>query len=215
MRALWTVICLLSLSTQMFASEPEVWACADAEGEAFDLVLWPDGTVVTTWVKGPLGARGERGFWHRGGGRVLALLEDGWSDVISPTRDGSFEHAGRGPGASLHDPPSNQSPARMLEGLDRKLVGVWVFTSGSRIESRYVCFRSDRRLFSSDGNTGSWIPLTNAARCEWKDGSIEVIRWQGTTASLQSWEAGVPTRKVAPTVSTPFRVGADGVQVIP
>lgn len=214
MRVWVLVACLLACGSVCAEPRrvPEIWACKDGDGETFDLLLWPDGTAVSTWVKGNDGAAGERGIWHRLGRNTLVLFVDGWTDRLSTDKSGETRHQGYQLGTPIDGEPTNEGPALRLKGTTADVVGVWIFQNASGAGSRYVTIRSDGKVFA-DGMAGTWVPAGKGIRCEWDDGAIDLLFPRGP--QLRSWPPRVPTRSTPPVESRPLRVGSSELHLVP
>src|SRR5262245_13090492 len=90
------------------------WTVTDAGGPVFDIVVFKNGQAVTNWVKGPAGARGERGYWRADQQRLTIVYTNGCTDVIQPTED-KFSYSRYEAGSALDAKPIVQAEARRLE----------------------------------------------------------------------------------------------------
>lgn len=153
------------------------WTTRDEQGQVFDIVIFPNGQAITNWTKSPDGARGERGYWRREAGRLLAFYQDGWTDLIVAT-PGDFEHRGFAPGTSLSAPPTNQAPAQRLPN-DAKtgFVGIWRLNQEPDGSYLYLALQSNGRAFSTinGGTEGKWEATDKGALCTWPDGWVDLI----------------------------------------
>lgn len=152
------------------------WSAADGDGEMFDVIFFANGQVVTNWMKGSTGPRGERGFWRRDGARAVAFYDDGWTDVFEPAGDG-FVHRGFSPGTALNMPPSNEAPASRVADPRARFVGVWRLSEEPADSYTFVAVKSDGRAVSSvNGRTeGTWEPDGDGFVCRWPDGWTDRI----------------------------------------
>ncbi len=174
-----------------------VWTTQDEQGQVFDIVIFPNGQAVTNWTKGPEGARGERGYWRRETGRLIAVYQDGWTDIITTTADG-FEHRGFSPGTSLDAPPTNKAPAQRLpEDGKAAYVGVWRLNKEPDGSYLYLALQSSGRALSTinGGTEGKWEVSDKGATCTWPDGWVDLIARGPEGWQRRSWvgsETGAP-----------------------
>lgn len=143
-----------------------IWSTRDDQGEAFDMVIFPNGQAVTTWSKGIDGARGERGFWRRENNRLVAVYHDGWTDVLEPVADG-FLHKGFSPETHLGAPPTNSAPAVKITAPAANFAGIWRMNREPDGSYQYVALysggqgleHSERRHGGNLGADGKRRPL--------------------------------------------------------
>jgi hypothetical protein len=175
-----------------------VWTTVDEQGEAFDLVVFPNGQVVTNWAKGVDGARGERGNWRKTPDGIIALYDDGWTDRIIAAPDGTFRHEGFAPGMTIGGPPKNSAPAQRVDGPRAAYTGVWRMNREPDGSYQYVALFSNGRALSTvaGGPTGQWETTEKGARCTWPaDGWIDLIESSPEGWRKLSWvgsESGMP-----------------------
>lgn len=152
------------------------WSTIDEQGQLFDLLIFPDGQVVTTWTKGKHGARGELGFWRLENNRILIFLEDGWTDSLEKTADG-IAHHGYPPGSALDKPPATTEPAQRLPKTIAGTVGVWRLNKEPDGEYQYLAIQSNGRAFSSvnGGTEGTWKQKGKSVECIWPDGWTDIL----------------------------------------
>lgn len=165
------------------------WTTEDEQGQAFDIVIFPNGQIVTNWAKGPLGPRGERGFWRRETGRLLATYQDGWTDILTATQEG-FEHKGFSPGTPLSAAPTNQAAAQRLSDEGKTAyIGVWRLNQEPDGSYLYVALQSNGRALSTinGGTEGKWEVTEKGAVCTWPDGWVDVISRGAGNWQRSSW----------------------------
>lgn len=152
------------------------WSTIDEQGQLFDLLIFPDGQVVTTWTKGKHGARGELGFWRLENNRILMFLEDGWTDSLEKTVEGIVHH-GYPPGSSLDKPPATTEPAQRLSADIAGTVGVWRLNKEPDGDYQYLAIQSNGRAFSSvnGGTEGTWKQKGKTIECRWPDGWTDIL----------------------------------------
>lgn len=152
------------------------WALSDEQNAVFDAVLFEDGTVRTTWVKGSHGAEGEGGRWRIYGNGVRLDYDDGWIDVIRIGELG-FEQVSYSPETPLDGAWSNHGKAVRIEGAVAPFVGVYrlVAQDGAPFA---VALRSDGAAFKSidADQRGLWRVRDGAAEILWADGWVNEIR---------------------------------------
>ncbi len=173
-----------------------VWTTRDEQGQPFDVVLFQNGQAVSTWVKGPAGAKGQRGFWRVVDGQICALFDDGWSDRIV-MRDGEPLHKGYAPGLSLADSPTNSAPAQRFDGDAATFVGVWRLNREPDGSYLYLSLQANGAAYSTiNGITeGRWEFVEGAAKVTWPDGWVDQLERSGGTWQKRSWvggESGTP-----------------------
>jgi len=192
-----------------------VWTTKDDQGEAFEMVIFSNGQAVTNWSKGLGGAKGERGFWRKEGARLLAVYEDGWTDVLEPSGPG-FVHKGFSPQTQIGGPPTNSAQAEIVAGPLAPYVGVWRMNREPGGSYQYVALFSSGRAFSTvnGGTEGSWTVTEKGARCTWpKDGWVDLIEHGAEGWQKRSW-VGAETNTPAD-VSPVVRVGEEKFSVTP
>ena len=165
-----------------------IWTTADAQGQGFDIVIFPNGQAVTNWAKGPEGARGERGYWRQDEQRLTAVYSDGSTDIIEPDESG-FRHRRYSAGSPLDSHPMAQSEAKRAEGSQSALVGVWRLNKEPDGSHLYIALQSNGRAISTinGGTEGKWRANERGALCEWPDGWIDQIE-RGTAGwQKRSW----------------------------
>ncbi len=191
------------------------WAASDEQGQPFDLVLFPNGQAVTTWVKGASGARGERGFWRAVNGGATVFFDDGWTDRLI-VRDGQVFHQGFAPDAAVGAPPRNESPANRILGPTMPFVGVWRLNKELDGNYLYVALQSGGRAFSMiDGGTeGKWEMTDAGALCTWPDGWNDLIYGSPTGYQKRSW-VGPASNATPPDISPASRVGEERFAITP
>ena len=125
-----------------------IWTTADAQGQTFDIVIFPNGQAVTNWAKGTEGARGERGYWRQDQQRLTAAYSDGSTDIIAP--DGNrFRHQRFSAGSPLDSEPTAQTEAERAEGSQFALVGVWRLNKEPDGSHLYIALQSNGRAIST------------------------------------------------------------------
>ena len=209
-------------ATQAVALEPArnkvsyegIWTTADAQGQAFDIVIFPNGQAVTNWAKGPEGAQGERGYWRQDEQRLTAVYSDGNTDIIEPDGSG-FRHRRYSAGSPLDSQPMAQSEAKRAEGSQSALVGVWRLNKEPDGSHLYIALQSNGRAISTinGGTEGKWRANESGALCEWPDGWFDQIE-RGTGGwQKRSW---IGSESSAPAdLSLATRVGETRFSVEP
>jgi len=190
------------------------WVTADDQGQAFELVVFPGGQAVSTWVKGPSGPRGERGFWRTDGNQLIVMFQDGWTDLIIQNAD-SFVHRGFEPGADLSGRWKNESPARRVEG--DTFTGVWQLNKEPDGSYLYVTLQSSGRAFStiSGGTEGRWEMTKDGALCAWPDGWNDLLFPAQDGYQKRSWVGPADQNATPPDISMAIRVGSERFSVTP
>jgi hypothetical protein len=168
-----------------------VWSTSDERGQPFDMVLFPNGQAVSTWVKGPAGAKGQRGFWRVVDGEIHAVFDDGWSDRLV-MRSGELRHEGFAPGLSLAEPPTNSARAERFEGEAATFVGVWRLNREPDGSYLYLSLQANGTAYSTiNGLTeGRWELLEGLARVTWPDGWVDQLERSGGGWQKRSWVGG-------------------------
>jgi hypothetical protein len=191
-----------------------IWTTADAQGQAFDIVIFPNGQAVTNWAKGTEGARGERGYWRQDQQRLTAAYSDGSTDIIAP--DGSrFRHQRFSAGSPLDSQPAAQTEAKRAEGDQSALIGVWRLNKEPDGSHLYIALQSNGRAICTinGGTEGKWTANERGALCEWPDGWVDQIE-RGTAGwQKRSW---IGSESSAPAdLSLATRVGETRFSVEP
>jgi hypothetical protein len=165
-----------------------LWTTTDAQGQAFDIIIFPNGQAVTNWTKGAEGARGERGYWRQDEQRVTVVYSDGSTDVIE-RGDHGFQHRRYSAGSPLDSQPLAQSEARRGEGNDSVLVGVWRLNKEPDGSHLYIALQSNGRAVSTinGGTEGRWKVNEKGALCEWPDGWVDQIERGNAGWQKRSW----------------------------
>jgi hypothetical protein len=192
-----------------------VWTTKDDQGDVFEMVIFPNGQAVTNWSKGLGGAKGERGFWREDGGRLIAIYEDGWTDVLEVSDDG-FTHKGYSPETPLGDTPTNSAPAEKVSSPTASFVGVWRLNREPGGTYQYVALYANGRAFSTvnGGTEGSWEAAENGVKCTWpKDGWVDVIEHGPGGWQKRSW-VGAESETLAD-ISQVVRVGEEKFSITP
>lgn len=204
-----------SPGTQEATAFEGVWTTRDNQDGAFEILIFPNGQALTNWSGGIDGAKGQRGFWRRDGNRLLAVYEDGWTDVLEPDATG-FVHKGFSPGTSLGGRPTNSAPAQKFADPAAAFVGVWRMNREPDGSYQYIALFADGRARSTvDGGTdGRWELVEDGVRCTWpKDGWVDRITRGPEGWKKRSWvgaESDLPA-DVSPVV----RVGVDKFSLTP
>ncbi|HEY5706382.1 MAG TPA: hypothetical protein VIS96_12485 [Terrimicrobiaceae bacterium] len=191
-----------------------IWTTQDAQGQAFDIVIFPNGQAVTNWAKGVEGARGERGYWRQDEQRLTAVYSDGSTDIIEPYESG-FRHRRYSAGSPLDSQPTAQTEATRAEGNEAALVGVWRLNKEPDGSHLYIVLQSSGRAISTvaGGTEGKWKANEKGALCEWPDGWVDQIE-RGTAGwQKRSW---IGSESSAPAdLSLATRVGETRFSVEP
>ncbi|MEI6032840.1 MAG: hypothetical protein WCS65_01010 [Verrucomicrobiae bacterium] len=190
------------------------WATSDAQGQAFDVVIFPGGQAVSTWVKGPGGAHGERGFWRTERGRLLVVFHDGWTDEIV-AKGGAYVHRGFEPGADLGGIWKNEAAARKVE--DGGFTGIWQLNKEPDGSTLYVALQSCGRAFSTvgGGREGKWSATKDGALCSWPDGWNDLISPSQGGHQKRSWVGPEEQNATPPDISPATRVGNQKFTISP
>lgn len=193
-----------------------VWSVKDGQGDPFDMVIFSNGQVVTNWTKGTTGARGERGFWRVDGANLIAIYDDGWTDVLFPEGSG-FGHRGYAPGTALHQPPSNSSEATPIKGLFKEFTGIWRLNKEPDGNYLYVALFSTGRAISTinGGTEGKWEIQGESALCRWPDGWTDVIERGPDGYQKRSWVGAAPPENTPADLSPATRVGETRFSISP
>ena len=172
------------------------WTVVDGGGPIFDIVIFKNGQAVTNWVKGPAGARGERGYWRSDQQRLTIIYTNGCTDVIQPAEE-KFSYSRYEAGSALDAKPMVHAEARLLENSQLALIGVWRLNQEPDGSHLYIALQSNGSAFSTinGATSGKWKANANGALCEWPDGWIDQIE-RGTGGwQKRSWigsETGAP-----------------------
>ena len=191
-----------------------IWTAADAQGQAFDIVIFPNGQAVTNWTKGTDGARGERGYWRQDQQRLTAVYSDGSTDIIAPDGSG-FRHQRYSAGSPLDSQPTAQTEAERAEGRQFALVGVWRLNKEPDGSHLYIALQSNGRAISTinGGTEGKWTANERGALCEWPDGWVDQIERGAAGWQKRSW---IGSESSAPAdLSLATRVGETRFSVEP
>lgn len=179
------------VSSGAIADPVGTWSTRDENGQPFDLVLFENGQAISTWVKGPMGVKGERGFWRKTAQGVLVFFEDGWTDQIVLTAEGIM-HQGFAPGASLTEAPTNAAPAEKSAPDISAFTGVWRLNREPDGTYLHITLQANGTAFSSiNGLTeGRWELVGGTAKSTWPDGWVDVIERVDGSWQKRSWVGG-------------------------
>ena len=191
-----------------------VWSVHDNQGQPFNLILFPNGQAVSTWVKGPQGPRGERGFWREMDGILRVFFDDEWTDRLL-VLEGTLTHQRFAPGNSLSGPPTISAPTERFAADAAAFVGVWRLNREPDGSYLYLALQSDGAAFSTiNGLTeGRWEAVDKAAKISWPDGWKDVIERSAGSWQKRSW-VGAEEGTLAD-VSQATRVGETRFSVEP
>lgn len=192
-----------------------VWTTRDDQGEAFEMVIFPNGQAVTNWSKGLGGAKGERGFWRKEGARLIAIYEDGWTDVLEPADDG-FTHSGYSPETPIGGTPTNSAPAEKVSGPTAPYVGIWRLNREPGGTYQYVALYASGRAFSTvnGGTEGTWEVTEKGGKCTWpRDSWVDLIEHGPSGWQKRSW-VGAESETPAD-ISQVLRVGEEKFSITP
>jgi hypothetical protein len=179
------------------------------------MVIFPNGQAVTNWSKGIEGAKGERGFWRREGARLIAVYEDGWTDVLEPDGEG-FVHKGFSPQTQIGGPPTNSAKAERVPSPAATYAGVWRLNREPGGTYQYVALFSHGRALSTvnGGTPGTWEATPAGVRCTWpKDGWVDLIEHGPQGWQKRSWVG--PETETPADESPVVRVGEEKFSVTP
>lgn len=167
------------------------WCTQGNNDQPFDLVLFDSGQAVSTWVKGPTGAKGERGFWRKTAQGVLVFFEDGWTDQLILTNEGVV-HQGFAPGISPGEPPTNEATAEKTSPDTAVFTGVWRLNREPDGSYLYITLQANGAAFSTiNGITeGRWELTEGGAKATWPDGWVDVIERVDGSWQKRSWVGG-------------------------
>ncbi len=203
-----------SLTTSDFLG---TWTTVDDQGQVFDIVIFPNGQVVTNWTKGKDGAYGERGLWRREGSRLIAFYHDGTSDIMEIRPDGT-RYTGHTSGAPLDTPPNSTSTARRLSETEAKFLGVWRLNKEPDGTYQYLALQSNGRAFSTvnGGTEGRWVVVDGAAECTWPDGWVDRLELTADGWQKRSSIGSATNSADAPAdISAAIRVGETRFEIVP
>ena len=193
------------------------WTTMDDQGQVFDIVIFPNGQVVTNWTKSKAGAYGERGLWRRENARLVAFYHDGTSDIMEAGPDGTI-YTGHASGAPLEAAPSSTSTARRLTAEEAKFVGVWRLNREPDGTYQYLSLQSNGRAFSTvnGGTEGKWVAANGAAECTWPDGWVDRLELSPDGWQKRSSIGSAPNDTDAPAdISAAVRVGESRFEISP
>jgi hypothetical protein len=191
-----------------------VWTLTDAQGQSFDMVIFPNGQVVTNWAKGSEGARGERGYWRQDHERFTAIYSDGATDIIEWDESG-FRHRRYAAGSPLDSQPAAQGEAQRVEGNQSAMLGVWRLNKEPDGSHLYIAIQSGGRAISTiNGATeGKWTANERGVLCEWPDGWVDQIERGAAGWQKRSWIG--PESSAPADLSLATRVGETRFSVEP
>ncbi|MCE9619864.1 MAG: hypothetical protein K8R92_08140 [Planctomycetes bacterium] len=183
------------------------WALTDSQNALFNVNLLEDGLAISTWSKGPDGAKGERGTWKIEDGVLVMNWTDGWMDVIQLGQIG-FEKYSYAPRASRQGIPTSFGQAiKVLDGSS-PWVGVWRTRSADpNYQSKpfYIVLQSNGSAVKSIDaiNTGCWQLQQGGIAIYFSDGWFMMVKRDGDAVESRSWAPGA-SRTGPPTGSAPM-----------
>ena len=181
------------------------WALNDTGNQLFNIVVRPDRTVVSNWSKGTRGAEGERGRWKRTGTRLVISYQDGWTDVLSPSRYGISRQSYQ-PGVDTDDSPSSFGSAVRVDDPSAYFCGVFQIGDGGgfvSLLSSGLAYKSEALSnvigASVDLIPGTWSIDAEFAVISWSDQIIQRVSRQRGVYVLESIPAGsMPSKMLRP-----------------
>lgn len=191
-----------SLPADLFTG---AWSVTDAQGEAFDLIIFPNGQAVSTRAKSPAGARGERGLWRSDAKSITIFFDNGWTDRLSSEGQGFF-YEGFAPGLPLSSKPTNQSPASRVDPERAGFAGVWRLNQEPDGSYLYAILQSSGRAFGSVNPEGTWKVTPEGALCSWPDGWNDLISRTPDGFQKRAW-VGTEQNATPPDLSPAVRIG--------
>jgi len=188
-----------------------VWTTTDTQGRNFDIVVFPNGQVVTNRN---VHARGERGFWRLEGNRFLGVFEDGWTHSLEALADQTL-YQGTDPGGSLRTDPDGGTLATRVDEAKAPFVGIWRMNKEPDGSYLYLALQSNGQALSTinGGTEGLWELTQQGALCTWPDGWVDLIERIPGGWQKRSW-VGVESDAPAD-LSKATRVGEARFEIIP
>jgi len=185
-----------------------VWRTEDEQGQAFDLLLFPNGQVVSTWTKGTSGAHGERGFWRAQEVGALVFAASGKSYRLAATNAG-FECAHFPIGVGISPAAPHASPAEHIVGELAVFVGIWKLNKEPDGSFLYITLQSSGRAYSTiaGGTEGKWEVTKEGALIQWPDGWSDLIFSASDGFQKRSWVGTIEQNATPPDISPATRVG--------
>ncbi len=191
-----------------------IWTTRDAQGQLFDIIVFPNGQAVTNWTKGTEGARGERGYWRQDEQRLTVLYSDGSTDILEQD-ESEVRHRRYSPGSPLDAQPVARGDAKRADSNQSPLIGVWQLNKEPDGSHLYIALQSNGRAISTinGGTEGKWKTNEKGALCEWPDGWVDQIERGISGWQKRSW---VGSETSAPAdLSLATRVGEARFSVAP
>jgi hypothetical protein len=185
-----------------------VWAAVDHDGDLFDIVIYPNGTAVTNWSKGPDGAKGQMGKWKATAEGIDISYPDGWKDKFKRSGTG-FMQEGYAPGARKEAIPMNTCrPIRVTEPRAR-YVGVWETPDRDSGKPLYIAVFSDGTAKKTNPRNakGLWSVQYGNAWFTWEDGWHNRIVRTETKFVDQVWRPTETPEMTQPAILAIKRVG--------
>ncbi len=184
-----------------------VWAAVDHDGDLFDIVVYPNGTAVTNWSKGPDGAKGQLGKWTATAEGIEIKFPDGWRDVFKRSGTG-FMQEGYGPGTKNALPMNTCRVIRVTEPRAR-FVGVWETPERETGKTLYIAVFSDGTAKKSlpANAKGLWSVQYGNAWFNWEDGWNNRIVRTETKYVDQVWRPTETVEMTQPAILPIKRVG--------
>jgi len=187
---------------------------------AFDVIVRPDGTAHSTWVKGPGGSRGEPGNWKLYGNGILIQYGSGWRDWLRVSDSGAqsaglIQQATWRPEQTLLEPPYAVARALPIDDRKKAFVGVFSISLDPKEPEIFITLQSSGRAFSNAKGAkalvpGIWWVDKNKARMIWADG------WRNEFARTQAGWQHRSWRPESDFSTAPFRSGPlEAIAVLP
>lgn len=184
-----------------------VWAAVDHDGDLFDVVIYPTGTAVTNWSKGPDGAKGQVGKWTATADGIEIKFPDGWRDVFKRSGTG-FIQEGYAPGTK-DGLPMNTCRAIRVTDPRARFVGVWETPDRETGKPLFIAVFSDgtAKKTSDSAAKGLWTVQYGNAYFNWSDGWVNRILRTETRYVDQVWRPTEIPEESQPAILNIRRVG--------
>lgn len=195
---------------------PEIYACNPGQPDAFDILLFSGGKAVTTRSTGNEPARGGRAFWNRSGNRTMVFSANGPTDVLDFNRDGDpIRYRGFVSGQLIDEQIIRPTDPKQINGRLALFTGIWIFPKAGVPGGVYALLRSNGEALMAPGLAGRWTLVADGARCEWRDGSVDLLVRTRSGVERRTWTSAASAGRDPDQRSPIRRVGEDGLRVLP
>jgi len=188
-----------------------VWTVAGGKPQPFDLVVFPNGQVVTTRQVPGAKLAGGWGFWRQTESGFQVYFVDGSTAWIKPVGGGLEYFAG----FQKSIPVSGGLPLQSLGGTEAPFIGTWRLNREPDGSSLFIVLASGGKAYSSAGQgvAGTWKVTPEGALCNWPDGWNDLISKTPAGFQKRTWMGSATEGANPPDITPAFRIGETRFQL--